>query len=262
MSTLSAVVPVTAIVSPTEFQRNALPPNFRQFTQVIHEGVDVEAIAALQPAPFELADGRVLHPGTPVITHINNQMEPLRGLHIFARALPRLLAEVPNAHVIVIGEEKKAGYGAAAPDDKTWKQYAFEPLEGLIDPSRVHFLGKVPHARMLSALQISSAHVYYSYPFVLSWSLCEAMASGCYVIGSDTAPLHDAIVDGANGTLLPFFDVDALSDAMIQACRTPQAFVHLRTAARETALAKFSRAKGRAAWLDLLRRQGVDIPGA
>jgi glycosyltransferase involved in cell wall biosynthesis len=250
----------SAIVSPTEFQKNALPPAFRQSTQVIHEGVDVEAIAALEPAPFELPDGRVLAPGTPVITHINNQMEPLRGLHIFARALPRLLAEVPNAHVIVIGEEKKAGYGGAAPDDRTWKQFAFEPLEGQIDPSRVHFLGRVPHAQMLAALQISSAHVYYSYPFVLSWSLCEAMASGCYVIGSDTAPLHDAITDGANGKLLPFFDVEALSEAMIQACRTPGAFRHLRAAARETALEKFSRIKGRAAWLDLLREHGVEIP--
>jgi glycosyltransferase involved in cell wall biosynthesis len=251
----------SAIVSPTEFQRNALPLNFRRITRVIHEGVDVGMIGALRPAPFELPDGRILTPGTPVITHINNQMEPLRGLHVFGRALPRLLAEVPDAHVIVIGEEKKAGYGGSAPDDKTWKQFVFEPLQDRIDPSRVHFLGKVPHARMLAALQISSAHIYYSYPFVLSWSLCEAMASGCYVIGSDTAPVRDAITDGVDGKLLPFFDVDALSEAMIQACRTPQAFAHLRQAARKTAATKFDRDVGREGWLNLLREQGLVIPG-
>jgi glycosyltransferase involved in cell wall biosynthesis len=249
----------SAIVSPTEFQRSALPPNFRQITRVIHEGVDVDAIGALTPAPFELPDGRILPPGAPVITHINNQMEPLRGLHVFGRALPRLLAEVPDAHVIVIGSDKKAGYGGPAPDGKTWKQYVFEPLQDRLDLSRVHFLGKVPHVQMLAALQISSAHVYYSYPFVLSWSLCEALASGCYVIGSDTAPLRDAITDGVNGKLLPFFDVEALSDAMIQACRTPQAFTGLRQAARKTAAEKFSRRDGRQAWLDLVREHGVEI---
>jgi glycosyltransferase involved in cell wall biosynthesis len=115
---------------------------------------------------------------------------------------------------------------------------------------------------MLEALQLSTAHVYYSYPFVLSWSLVEAMASGCYVIGSDTPPLHDAIEDGVNGTLLPFFDVEALSEAMIAACRNPQASAPLRAAARETAVAKFSREKGRAAWLELLAEMGVAIPPA
>ena len=97
---------------------------------------------------------------------------------------------------------------------------------------------------------------------MLSWSLVEAMASGCYVIGSDTPPLHDAIQDGVNGRLLPFFDVDALSQAMIDACRDPEAAAPLRTAARETAVAKFSSAKGREAWMSLLRDLGVEIPSA
>ena len=87
------------------------------------------------------------------------------------------------------------------------------------------------------------------------------MASGCYVIGSDTAPVRDAIEDGVNGRLLPFFDVDALSEAMIAACREPEANAALRLAARETAVEKFSRAKGGEAWLDLLRELGLTMPG-
>jgi glycosyltransferase involved in cell wall biosynthesis len=257
-----ALTEAAAIVAPTEFQASRLPPVFRERARVIHEGVDVDAIRPGPAAPFALADGRMLSPGTPVVTHINNQMEPMRGLHIFARALPRLLREVPEAHVVVIGKELTRGYGLNAPDGRTWRQEIFDPLAAELDPARMHFLGRVPHERMLAALRLSTAHVYYTYPFVLSWSLTEALASGCYVIGSDTGPLHDAIEDGVNGRLLPFFDVNALSDALIEACRNPGAFAPLRAAARETAVEKFSRAKGRAAWLELLAELGLEIAPA
>jgi glycosyltransferase involved in cell wall biosynthesis len=257
-----ALAQAAQIVAPTEFQAAQLPPAFLERTQVIHEGVDTDAIRPGPAEPFPLPDGRILAPGTPVITHINNKMEPLRGLHIFARALPRLLAEVPHAHAVVIGEELPRGYGAEAPGGRTWKQVIFEPLEPSLDLSRVHFLGRVTHERMLAALRLSTAHVYYTYPFVLSWSLTEAMASGCYVIGSDTGPVRDAIRDGVNGRLLPFFDVDALSEALIAACRDPGASARLRAVARETAVADFSRAKGRAAWLALLQEYGLEIPAA
>ncbi|RAK61115.1 group 1 glycosyl transferase [Phenylobacterium hankyongense] len=255
-----ALTDADAIVTPTPFQASRLPPVFRRDARIIHEGIDVEAIRPGPAEPFPLADGRIIAPGTPVITHINNQLEALRGLHIFARALPRLLAEVPEAQVLVIGQEGRRGYGGDAPGGQTWRQACFAGLEARIDPARVHFLGKVPHARMLAALRLSTAHVYYTYPFVLSWSLAEAMASGCYVIGSDTAPLRDAIEDGVNGRLLPFFDVDALSQAMIAACHDPQASAAMRVAARRTAEERFSRAAGRAAWLDLLREVGLTLP--
>ena len=249
-----------AIVAPTPFQAGALPRRFRDAVRIIHEGVDVEVIRPAPPEPFTLDDGRVIQPGAPVITHVNNHMEPLRGLHILARALPRLLAEVPDAQVVLIGDPNRKPYGAAAPEGMTWRDFCFQGVE--YDPARVHFLGRVPHARMLAALRLGVAHVYYTYPFVLSWSLSEAMASGCYVIGSDTPPVRDAIKDGVNGRLLPFFDVEALSAAMIAACRDPDASRPLRAAARVTAEAMFSRAKGREAWLSLLRELGVRIPAA
>lgn len=248
-----------AIVAPTPFQAGSLPRRLRDGVRVFHEGIDVEAIRPAPPQPFALDDGRVLAPGTPVVTHVNNHMEPLRGLQTFARALPRLLAEAPDAHAILIGDPNRKPYGGSAPDGKTWQDVCFETID--YDPARVHFLGRVPHDRMLAALRLGVAHVYYTYPFVLSWSLSEAMASGCYVIGSDTGPVRDAIQDGVNGRLLPFFDHDALSDALIAACRDPQASAAMRMAARKTAEAMFSRAKGRDAWLNLLRELGVDVPG-
>jgi len=249
-----------AIVCPTRFQASVLPAVFQPRVRIIHEGIDVEAVAPSPPQPFALPDGRVIAPGAPVITHVNNHMEPLRGLHIFARALPRLMAEIPDAQVLVMGQDAERPYGGKSSDGRTWREVCFEGLA--IDPARIHFLGKTPHEQMLAALRLSTAHIYYTYPFVLSWSLVEAMASGCYVIGSDTAPLHDAIEDGVNGRLLPFFDVEALSTAMIEACRNPQASAPLRAAARATAVAKFARSDGRAAWLKLLEEMGLEIPPA
>lgn len=247
-----------AIVSPTEFQAAALPRAFRDHARVIHEGVDVEAIRPGPAEPFALDDGRVIATGAPVITHINNNMEPLRGLHIFARALPRVLAAVPGAQVLIVGDPSKRPYGGSSPDARSWRDVCFDGVA--YDPARVHFLGRVPHARMLAALRRSTAHVYYTYPFVLSWSLVEAMASGCYVIGSDTPPLHDAIKDGVNGRLLPFFDVDALSGALIAACGDPDGSAPLRAAARATAVEKFDRNKGLDAWIALLVELGLTLP--
>ena len=248
------------IVAPTEFQASVLPPVFRPLVRIIHEGVDLEMIRPGPAEPFALPDGRTIAPGTPTITYVNNHLEPMRGLHIFARALPRLMAQVPDAHVLVFGWENPRPYGGQPPEGRTWREIAFEGQA--IDSARLHFLGKRPHADLLAAMRLSTAHVYYTYPFVLSWSLVEAMAAGCYVIGSDTPPLHDAIEDGVNGRLLPFFDSAALSEAMIQACRDPQAFAPLRLAARATAEAKFSNRDGREAWLGVLRGLGVEIPDA
>lgn len=253
-----ALTDADVIVAPTAFQASLLPPVFRPRVRVIHEGVDVGAIQPGPAEPFALPDGRVIAPGAPVITYVNNHMEPMRGLHIFARALPRLMAEVPDAQVLLFGQESPRPYGGQPPEGKTWRQVVFEGLE--VDPARLHFLGKTPHAEMLAALRLSTAHVYYTYPFVLSWSLVEAMASGCYIIGSDTPPLHDAITDGVSGRLLPFFDVEALSRAMIDACRDPQASEPMRSAARGVAIASFSSREGRAAWLGVLRELGVEIP--
>ncbi|HEY3694270.1 glycosyltransferase [Phenylobacterium sp.] len=242
-----------AIVAPTRFQADTLPPGLRPHARIIHEGVDTEAIRPGPAEAFQVPYGPVIEADTPVITHVNRNLEPLRGLHILLRALPRLQAEVPQARTIIVGSPANRPYGGGSPDGRPWKDFLLDELDGRLDMSRIHFTGALPHDRMLAALRLSTAHVYYSYPFVLSWSLAEAMASGCYVVGSDTAPVRDAISDGVNGKLLDFFDVDALSGALIEACRTPHAFGALRAAARATAVETFDRAKGRAAWMDLIR---------
>lgn len=240
------------LVTPTPFQASTLPQVFHSRLRIIHEGVDLAAMTPGPAAPFPLADGRLIAADAPTITHVNRNLEPLRGMHILLRALPTLQAEVPEAQVVIAGTASQRGYSGAAPDGKTWKQVAMEGLEGRLDLSRIHFTGPLPRERLLAAMRLSCAHVYYTYPFVLSWSLAEAMAAGCFVVGSDTAPVRDAVKDGENGRLLDFFDVDGLSAALVDACRNPQAKAPLRAAARRTAEAMFDREAGRRAWLALI----------
>jgi glycosyltransferase involved in cell wall biosynthesis len=246
-----ALAEADRIVVPTAFQASVLPQAFRSSATILHEGVDTERVRPDPGARLEIGD-HVLDRSTPVITFINRRFEPLRGYHIFLRALPRLTAEVPDAEILLIGSDESSGYGQPAPEGVTWKARYLNEVKDRIDASRLHFTGTLPHRRTLAALSISRAHVYYTYPFVLSWSLLEAMACECLIVGSDTPPVRDAVIPGKNGLLLDFFDHDALAEALIVACRRPDDFLPLRRAARETVVSQFNRADCTAAWVELL----------
>lgn len=245
------------IVCPTPFQASSFPATLQPIIRIIHEGVDIGHAERRPDARFTLPDGRTLDGSTPVVTFVNRVFEPLRGFHIVMRALPAFLDACPEAQVLMIGNVAPSGYGGNAPNGKDWKTWILDELGDGLDLSRVHFTGKVPHGSLIDAFSISWAHVYYTYPFVLSWSLVEAMAAECLIVASDTAPVRDAITDGVEGLLLPFFDVPALSAALIRAVREPAAFVGMRGAARLRALDGYDRAHGTAAWLALIDEVGV-----
>ena len=240
------------IISPTQFQGSTFPPIFHPIMRVLHEGIDLSQARANPGARVELPNGRVLDRSTPVITFIARNFERLRGFHIFMRALPAFLDAVPEAQVIAIGSDG-TGYGAQRSDGQTWRQAMLAELGPRLDRTRIHFVGHVDHARMIDILSIGAAHVYYTYPFALSWSLVEAMACECLVLGSDSAPVRNAIRNGENGVLNDFFDVDALSQAMIDAVRHPERSAAMRRRARETALAEFDRETvGVPGWLKMI----------
>lgn len=242
-----------AIVSPTPFQASLLPEVFRARTHIIHEGVDTAAVKRHSSPKVTLGNGKVLDGSRPLVTLINRRFEPLRGFHIFMRALPKFMAAVPEADVLVIGADERGGYGKPAEGKLTWGQQLFAEISDKVDRSRIHFVGRVAHPVMLEALSLSWAHVYYTYPFVLSWSCLEAMATECLVLGSDTPPVRDAITRGKDGILNDFFDVAALSGAMIEACRAPEKFVEMRKAARQTIEQRWDRATiCEPAWLRLV----------
>jgi glycosyltransferase involved in cell wall biosynthesis len=147
-----------------------------------------------------------------VITFINRNLEPYRGYHVFMRALPRLLRERPNAKVLIVGGDE-VSYGAAPPKGMTWKQIFIDEVRGQIpdaDWSRVHFLGRIPYDQFIRLLQVSRVHVYLTYPFVLSWSLMEAMACEAAIVASGTEPVREVIRHGETGRLVDFFDGEAL----------------------------------------------------
>jgi glycosyltransferase involved in cell wall biosynthesis len=129
-------------------------------------------------------------------------------------------------------------YGKPPPEGGTWR--AKLEAESALDAGRVHFLGRVGRADYLRLLRVSAAHVYLTVPFVLSWSMLEAMASGCVVIGSATPPVQEVIEDGRNGVLVDFFDSAAIAGRVTDVLVQPDTYTPLRQAARWTALSGFS----------------------
>jgi glycosyltransferase involved in cell wall biosynthesis len=235
---LLALADADAGISPTPWQRSTYPSEFHTKIKVLHEGVDVDVARPNPHATFRLADGRVLTRTDEVVTYAARSFEPLRGLHIFMRAIPKILAERPRAEILIIGDDAKTPYGQRPPKGQTWKATFLKEIESNIDPRRVHFTGVLPHHDLLGALQISSAHVYLTYPFVLSWSLVEAMSCGCLVIASDTPPVRD-VINGENGICFPFFASEQLADHVIDALADPGRYLPLRSKARNDAMRDF-----------------------
>jgi glycosyltransferase involved in cell wall biosynthesis len=186
-------------------------------------------------ASYRLPNGRILRPGDEVLTFVNRNLEPYRGYHIFMRALPAVLAARPEAQVVLIGGDD-ASYGARPKDGRTWKETFLDEVRLGLDLARVHFVGRVPYSHFLSLMQVSRVHAYLTYPFVLSWSLLEAMAVGCAIVGSRTPPVEELIRDGVNGRLVDFFDVAGWSEALTEGLAHPERFDGQRQAARETIL--------------------------
>ena len=236
-ATLLALSDCDRALSPTEWQRSTFPSHFQSKIDVVHEGVDTEIARPDHDAVFELGSGKRLTRADQVVTFVARNLEPMRGYHIFMRALPKILAELPAAQVLIVGGDGTS-YGARPPEGETWKSIFLSEVAGSIDASRVHFTGRLPHRRFIRALQVSSAHVYLTYPFVLSWSAVEAMSCGCVIIGSDTRPVRE-VIDGENGILVPFFDSGEIADRVIEAVKHPRRFEKMRLRARQSVLDKY-----------------------
>ncbi len=237
--TLLALAESDIGLSPTRWQRSTFPVEFQRKIKVCHEGIDVDKARPDPDASVRLRKGGVLKRGDEVVTFVCRNLEPLRGYHTFMRSLPRVLEERREAQVVIIGGDH-VSYGAPPPAGASWKSIFFEEVKDRLDVDRVHFLDKVPYAEYLKVLQVSAAHVYLTYPFVLSWSLIEAMAVGCAVIASDTAPVREA-VDADSGILVDFFDSDALAGRIIEVLGNGEAFAPMRERARRVARARYDR---------------------
>ena len=225
-------------VSPMAWQAQAYPREYQSRISVVHEGVDTKRVAP-DPKAFVALHGKNLTLTTEdeVVTFICRNLEPYRGFHIFMRALPEILKARPKAHVILVGGDE-VSYGKPLAKG-TYREWMLREVGAKLDPARVHFTGKIPYADFLRVLQISSAHVYLSYPFVLSWSMLEAMAAGCLIIGSRTPPVEEVIRHEKNGLLVDFFSPSEIVAAVNRAFEEKSAMRKLRKKARETIIQSY-----------------------
>ena len=232
--TRAALADATAWVMPTEHQANSLPKEFRdKRLHLIHEGIDTQLAQPNPAVKFALRD-ITIDRSVPTITLVNRNLERLRGFDVFMRALPSILSSHPHARVLIVGDNE-AGYGGEG-GAISLRERMLKELEGKLDLNRIHFLGRIPHPQLMAVLQASWVHVYLSYPFILGWSLIEAMACGCCIVGSEGMPVSEVIQDGVEGVLVPMNAPKLLAERILQLLANPQARACMGRAARRRAL--------------------------
>ena len=221
--------------TPTHFQQSTYPDWSHPKISVLPEGVDLDICKpnpALRQRVVTLG-GYKVKPADKLVTYVVRDLEPYRGFHIMMRALPRLLEARPDLHVILVGGDG-VSYGARLPQG-TWREHMLNELGDRLDMERVHFTGRVPYDTYVKILQRSDAHVYLTYPFVASWSLREALATGCALVASDTAPVHEFVQHRKNGLLAPFLEPETVADRVLELLEDQTLAKRLRRNARNWA---------------------------
>lgn len=237
-------------VSPTQWQRQAHPSIFQPKISLIHEGINIDQLEPDPEATLQLPNGALFKAGDPIITYVARNLEPYRGFHSFMRALEVIQKRHKSCHALIVGGSN-VSYGRHPNNAPDWRTKMLREVK--LDLARTHFLGQLPYDAYRNILQLSAAHVYLTYPFVLSWSMLEAMASGCLIIGSRTAPVEEVIRHGENGWLVDFFDVDAMADRIVDALENPTQQIPLRHQARHDVQERYSREAGLAGYENLIR---------
>ena len=236
---LHALQVADAGYTPTLWQLAQIPIEYRHKMRVIFDGVATERVAPDASAFVQLKRNDLrLSARDEVITFVNRNLEPYRGFHVFMRALPAILRERPKAHCLIVGRDE-VSYGAKPLGGKNWREVMLAEIGAQLPMERVHFLGGLPYQDYLRAIQISSCHVYLTYPFVLSWSCLEAMSAARVVVGSRTAPVQEVITHGENGLLVDFFDVQGIAKAVVSVLQHPAKHRPLGELARQTVLQRY-----------------------
>lgn len=218
-------------ISPTKWQWQQHPEVYLRRISVIHDGVDTDRVKPDPGVTGSLRNGLRFRAGDELVTYVARNLEPYRGFHTFMRAAEIILKRRPNTHILVVGADG-VSYGQKPENGSSHREVMLDEVD--LDLGRIHFLGRVDYDLFLRVLQLSAAHVYLSVPFVLSWSMLEAMSAGCVVIGSRTPPVQEVLSDGRNGLLVDFFSPQEVADAVDRVLDHPDRMAALRAAARRT----------------------------
>ena len=228
-------------LSPTNWQRQQFPQEFHNKIKVHHDGIDINYFQPVPGAKLVLPRTKLdLSKVDELVTYVARGMEPYRGFPQLIETISILQKKRPNCHFVIVGKNRVA-YGKSLPDGKTYKDAMLEKFP--LDRNRVHFTGLLPYDEYLKVLQASSVHVYLTRPFVLSWSMLEALCTGCLIVASDTPPVKELIQDGVNGLLVDFFQPQEIAAKVIEALDNPARMAHIRKKARETIVDKYDLAK-------------------
>lgn len=222
-------------ICPTQWQKKQIPKEFHNKIEVIHDGIDTDYFIPDENAVLKIPNTNIeLSAKDEVITYATRGMEPYRGFPQFMEIAEKLLKLRPNLHVVIGGEDRVC-YGPK-PKNGSFKEIMLNKLE--LDLSRVHFTGGLPYGKYRKLLQISSVHVYLTYPFILSWSLLEAMSTGCSIVASKTASIEEVIKHNENGLLVDFYDIDEFVKQINYLLDNPQE--NLRKNARQTVVDNYN----------------------
>lgn len=267
-------------IVPTHWQKRQFPPEFSHKLTVLHDGIDTDfcqpqpgaklVLPPVSPQPAASSTGSKgqgfgeissksksspkvtptekiqqafwvkgldLSAVSEVVTYVSRGMEPYRGFPQFMAAVSHLQAQRSQCHVIVVGEDRVA-YGKTLPDGQTYREQALEKYA--FDLSRLHFTGPLTYPQLRQVYQASAVHVYLTRPFVLSWSMLEAMACGCVVLGSQTPPVEEVITDGVNGFLVDFWDAAAIATKIGELLDRQDELDGIRQRARATILEQYN----------------------
>ena len=233
---------------PTEFQASQFPEFFRSRMSILHDGVDTQFFSPADDTVLQIGDHQ-FRKGDPLVTYIARGMEPYRGFPQWMEAVARLQKVNSSVHALIIGQDRVA-YGRRRKDGRSYREVALEEHD--LDLSRIHFVGNKPLPFLRDALRVSAAHVYLTIPFVLSWSMLEAMSTGALIVGSDTGPVREVIEDGKNGFLVPFFEPARLADKLQEILENKGGWDAQRQAARQSVLERYDVQHMGARYLDLI----------
>ncbi|MDC0474048.1 glycosyltransferase [Hyphomicrobiales bacterium] len=230
------------LISPTNYQKSTAPKILHNKIKVIHDGIETDVIK-----PQEKSFLKFTHMGKEVkltkkdkiITFVSRNLELYRGYHIFMRSLPIIQKNHPDAFILIIGGDS-VSYGASANNGKSYKDIYYDEVKGdLTNHENIIFLGNLDYNLFLTALDISDAHIYLTYPFVLSWSMLEAMSLEKLVIGSKTKPVEELIKNNHNGLLFDFFDYKKLAELTSDVLQNSEKYNKIRKNARKTIIESY-----------------------
>lgn len=211
-----ACLDADVIITPIHWQKSLIPDIFKPKVEVVHDGIDTNYMCPNDSASFTLENGKVLTKRDKVITYISRGLEPYRGYHKFVEAIPLIQKLDPEIEIVIVGNDQVYYSPKLDHPTLTYREYYLRPYQNDIDFNKVHFYKNLDQQLLISLIQLTSVHSYYTYPFFSSLTIFEAMSCGGVVLGSSTPPVTEFIEDGINGYLFDFFNVNEFATKAVE----------------------------------------------